>query len=454
MCLPLFVHAGTQADAMCTPVTQICGCHMLLKGKPPSCQPDPNMFMCTCQDTEPGGVTTGHCVAQNVCHGDSTSGGAGQKGGGLDSALSQLGQLLGQLMKGGGSGGGDSPPPTTPTTPLTGCQGTPFQTSDVSQLSNPCAQYVPPTTNPVNFTTPTSTTCDALTQALGGCTSGTPVNCPPVAVDCGPGYESTAQIGVDANNCPLPNQCVLPGGATSTGTQNNNGVSSILCSASARLIGLCGGPNLSGLGTSSALQSGMTGNIFLQGNGVTVTANSVNAGNNSTVAGFYGSNTIGGQQPQGLAASLCQNRPWNGGLFGGLIPASFFDGLCTWQGYQVGTSTPQTAPVVDVQQTAPAPVAKQPSATTTATTTAAVPAKVQIWAVPPSVSLNTRTSIFWNATGVTSCTETSPDGSFNQSSVSGGAATVPLESATTFTISCLDTAGNPVTGFVTVNLSI
>jgi hypothetical protein len=242
--LPLFVHAGAQADAMCQPVFVNCPCGTV----PPKCTGGVNWHDCPgyCKDTEPGGVTSGHCVMPNVCHGDSTSGGAGQKGGGLDSALSQLGQLLGQLMKGGGSGGGDSPPPTTPTTPLTGCQGTPFQTSDVSQLSNPCAQYVPPTTNPVNFTTPTSTTCDALTQALGGCTSGTPVNCPPVAVDCGPGYESTAQIGVDANNCPLPNQCVLPGGATSTGTQNNNGVSSILCSASARLIGLCGGPNLSG----------------------------------------------------------------------------------------------------------------------------------------------------------------------------------------------------------------
>lgn len=442
--LPLSAYAfGKAADAMC-----VCTNTPMHPQVPPLCPTVP------CFDT--GSPTAGICASPQVCAAK-TAGGQG-----VDQGLSQLGQLLGQLLgklgQGGGSGSGS--PATTPTTPLTGCQSAIFQTSDPSQLSNPCAQYVAPAT-PINFTPSSGTsTCDALTQALGGCV-GTPVLCPPVAVDCADGYVSTPQSGVDANNCPLPNQCVLPdtsGNATSI--PSGNSVSNILCSASAKLIGLCGGSggtNPSGINASSSfsqLQSGMTGNIFLQGNGVTITANSLNTDNNSVVAGFYGSNTLGGQQPQSLAANLCQNRPWSAGLFGGIIPASFFDGLCTWQGYQVGTSTPQTAPVVEVQQTTPAPAVSQPVTTAPATTTSSVPAKVQIWAVPASIPLNTRTSIFWSTQGVTNCTETSPDGSFNQTSLSGGAATVPLESATTFTISCADSSGNPVTGYVTVNLSI
>ena len=416
-----------------------------------SCQMDPTkpMYCPTvpCQDT--GSPTAGICATPGVCAGK-TAGGQG-----LDAGLGQLGQMLGKLMEalkgggGGGSGGGSS----APTTPTTGCQGTFFQTSDVSQLSNPCAQYVAPGVT-IN-TSATSTTCDALSQALGACgTSTTNNNCPSVAVACSDGYVQAPQDGTDANNCPLPNQCVLP-----PNTGNNANVSSVLCSASKRLLGLCGdAPNLSGLGTTSGLQGGMTGNIFLQNNGATIVANSLNPGNNSSVAGFYGSNTFGGAQSQGIAANLCANRPWQGGLLGGIIPASFFDGLCTWQGYQVGSSTPQTVPVVQVQQTTPAPTTTShpttPVTPVATTTTPSVPGKVQIWAVPASVPLNTRTSIFWSTQGVTNCTETSPDGSFNQSSLSGGAATVPILGATTFTISCIDGGGNPVTGYVTVNISI
>jgi hypothetical protein len=394
-----------------------------------------------------------HCVGK-------TSGGKG-----VDQGLSQLGQMLGKLMealKGGGGAGGGAPAPA-PTTPLTGCQGLPFQTSDPSQLSNPCAQYTAPTTpfTPIDFNTGTSSTCDALSQALGTC--GSQNNCPAVAANCGPGYTEVPQPGRDANNCPLPNQCAYSNSQAGLSANLGTTVAGILCNASGKLLGLCGGsatsgPNLSGLGTSTGLSAlpqfggGLTGNIFLTPGGVTIVANSQNTGN-TTVAGFYGSNTLGTQQPQGLAARMCQNRPWSGFL-SALIPPSFFDGLCSWQGYQVGTSTPQqTVPVVEVQQTKPSPVTKPttpPPTPAVATSTA----QVKIWAVPATVALNTRTSIFWSAQGVTQCTESSPDGSFNQSSLSGGAATVPLVSATTFTISCLDSAGNPVTGYVTVNLSL
>jgi hypothetical protein len=79
---------------------------------------------------------------------------------------------------------------------------------------------------------------------------------------------------------------------------------------------------------------------------------------------------------------------------------------------------------------------------------------VDIWAVPAAVPLGARTTIFWNTQGVTNCTETSPDGSFNQNSLSGGAATVPITGATTFSISCDAPDGSHVTGYVVVNLAI
>jgi hypothetical protein len=105
------------------------------------------------------------------------------------------------------------------------------------------------------------------------------------------------------------------------------------------------------------------------------------------------------------------------------------------------------------QQTQTQTVAQPAPTSSAATTTTSTPAQAQIWAVPASVPLGARTSVFWNTQGVTNCTETSPDGSFTENSLSGAAATVPLTGATTFTISCVDPSGNPVTNYVTVEIS-
>jgi hypothetical protein len=195
----------------------------------------------------------------------------------------------------------------------------------------------------------------------------------------------------------------------------------------------------------SGLNGGLTGDILFLGNGATIFGTGLDMGNNTGVAGFFGNNTFGGGQPQSVAIQMCKARPWAAGFLSNILPVAFFDGLCTAHGYQVG-NPPPPAPIaraVNIQQTAPP-----------ATTTPAAASRVQIWAVPASVPLDTRVSIFWNTQGVTDCTETSPDGSFNQTSLSGGAASQPLSGATTFTISCLDTGGNTVTDYVTVNLSI
>jgi hypothetical protein len=212
--------------------------------------------------------------------------------------------------------------------------------------------------------------------------------------------------------------------------------------------------DLAGVSTPTLLAPGGTngsaGNILFSGNGVTIVGSSQDVGSNTGVAGFFGSDAGTGQQPQSIASRLCESRPWANGFWSSVLPVSFFDNLCTWQGYQVGTPA-ATTPVVQLQQTKPQTTH---ATTTVATTTPVIAPQVQIWAVPASVPLDTRTSIFWNTQGVTQCTETSPDGSFNQNSLAGGAATVPLTGATTFTISCLGPDGKPVTDYVTVNLSI
>ncbi len=203
------------------------------------------------------------------------------------------------------------------------------------------------------------------------------------------------------------------------------------------------------------LQPGVTGNIQLTSNGGTILANGTDLANNTEVAGFYGSDTFGSQGPQGIVGQLCQSRPWAGSFVSALIPPTFFDNLCSLGGYQVGAPPPPTLQQTVVQtpntETAAAPTTPAASAQPSVP---AIPPQATIWAVPASVSLGARTSIFWNTQGVNNCTETSPDGSFNQTSLYGSASTVPLTGPTTFTISCLSPGGSPVTNYVTVNLSI
>jgi hypothetical protein len=204
------------------------------------------------------------------------------------------------------------------------------------------------------------------------------------------------------------------------------------------------------LGSSSTGQTasnlpGILGNILLDQNGATIFASTV--ANNSAIGGFYGSNTVGGQ-PRGIAAQLCVGRPWASNFLANIIPPSFFDGLCQLSGFQVGQLQPQNPPQVTLTQQPKAP--PKQAATSSAPTVAP---QAVIWAEPAAVPLGARTSIFWNSQGVTECTESSPNGSFTEESLSGAAATVPITESTTFTISCTDPSGNPITGYVIVSIS-
>jgi hypothetical protein len=200
--------------------------------------------------------------------------------------------------------------------------------------------------------------------------------------------------------------------------------------------------------------NGIHGDIKIDLNGATVFASNQDQATNQTVAAFYGVNTTS-DNPGAVAAQICINRPWASDFLASVAPAAFFDGLCKLHGFQVG------APVVTPAKATPVPEPKPPTpvATTTAATTPVgytgpnVPPQVQIWTVPTSVSLGTRTSVFWSSQGVYNCTVTSPDGSFNQNTTSGGASTVPLSADTTFTISCFKPDNTPITALTTVKMA-
>ena len=198
------------------------------------------------------------------------------------------------------------------------------------------------------------------------------------------------------------------------------------------------------------LPSGAKGGIQLTSTSATIQAGVRNVELNVESAGFFGSNVPQNTQPQGFIERICLVRPWQSPLISYGIPTSLFDNLCSSKSLRVGIlpeiALPPAEPRVlpaGVQLAEPA----QPAGPY-------VPPKVYIKASPISVSLGSRTTIRWDSQGVTSCTETSPDGSFNSNTLRGESSTVPITAATVFSISCIAPDGSHVTDSVTVNLAI
>lgn len=350
--------------------------------------------------------------------------------------VGDIGGIVGQIFKGlldkimqpkpppSGGGGGGTPPSGTPPA---GC--TAYYTVTVP-TSDPCARYVQPNSN--SILGDTSGTQNTASQALLDALNG--------------GTQSSVNAAL--------------GGDGSSGGNVSDGILGQVTNQNINVLRTQGAgqnqttPPVGGTLANQAvsLQSGTQGNIEIRGEGATVIANARDVQANTEVAGFYGGDTFGTTQPQGIVAKMCQSRPWAGAVVSFIIPPSFFDSLCAWRGYQVGIPIPPSPAqqTVIIRQEGPAQNTTQPASTTSST----IPPEVDIWAVPAKVTLGGRTSIFWNTKGVVSCNETSPDGSFNENSLSGGASTVPLSGPTTFTISCLTPDGKPVTDYVTVNLAI
>lgn len=373
----------------------------------------------------------------SICKSEAFNPGAGNAGGssGLDQVMKALGDLFGKLMS------QPKAPPSPPTTPPPtfpgdnkGCQETRFPTHDINLISNPCADFTP---EPIAIDpTVGGETCPPLSQALGLCTD-TPNNCPDVPTTICVDGTHVVSGGKDENGCVKRDTCEADTTLQTTPTTPVTTPAKPLVFSTTT-------------GTFVLPPGGLRGDINARPVGATVVAGSRDTQANVEVAGFYGGSTFSGQGG-GLIGAWCKSRPWASNFLGKIITPTFFDNICKSRGYQVGTPPPP--PPVTLEQTKK-PAAKTATTPAATSTTPAVPPKVDIWAVPASVPLGGRTSIFWNTQGVTNCTETSPNGGFNQNSLSGGAATQPITAATTFSISCLAPDGSPVTGSVTVNLKI
>ncbi len=373
-----------------------------------------------------GGTVNGVCVDKVGCKALTASGADGKSMniGDLSKLIGVLGQVMQALNAGGAAGGSGSGSGTGSTGGYSGCSQY-YQVSTPS--SDPCAYYVPPTSSSINIDTGT-----------GGSSSG--------SGSTGSGSSVTDLISG-----------LLGGTGSSTGGTDGSGGSVVTVPTSS--IGVAGGvSSTTSNGARVVMPDGTTGELRVLPNGATIIVRTQNTGGNSVVAGFLGSQTMGGAQPTGLVATWCRSRPWSSNFLSIIIPAKFFDNLCTLNGYQVGIPTPAVQTQIVQQNSGASRGNTSQQVVGTTTRTPNVPASpamtVDIWAVPAAVPLGARTTVFWNSKNAQSCIETSPDGSFSHSTLSGGGATVPLAGATTFTISCQAPDGTHATDYVTVNLSM
>jgi hypothetical protein len=441
LCIPLLSHAqtnvGLSADQMCnTRCTQQAQLARQKNDPKLNCLGVPGgAFTIACGASPAGGSVTGKCMAQQGASGGSTpnftysckassaTGPGGQSMNINPSNLSQLLQGLAGLMKalGGGSPAGGSPTSPTTGTP-TGC----VQYYQVSTpTSDPCAYYVPNSGSSINIDTGNPSTNTNIDTTSPG--TNNPIN-----------DFISSLLGGGSNSGDNDTET----GATSStsGSGNNSGGVSSSTAQGATNVG-----------------SGANGEIRILPDGTTIVVTNQNTESNSVVAGFLGMQATGRTQPTGIAASWCRTRPWASNFLSFIIPATFFDSLCALRGYQVGevTQGPGQAQIgshVNLTQTAPI----QNTSTTIIyqQTPVSPPMQVDIWAIPPTVPLGGRTTIFWNSKNAASCIETSPDGSFSHSTLSGGGATVPLSGATVFTISCTAPDGTHATDDVMVKLAL
>lgn len=404
---------GAAANAMCNPWNIACPCGAGIN--PPKCDSGgPNKANCPvgiCVDTTNGFTTLGVCPAANKCEGVTASG----KGGDLKGAQEALGMLkqIADLFKGGGGGGGgggSTPTDTYTGTGATGCTQTYFVTQP---STDPCAIYNP----------------DPLSSGLGGVSDS--------LLDALKGTDTTGGTVIKVTT------------STSTGTTNSTATTPTNTATTTVSVTPINAP---GSASSTGLRpDGFSGDVQELSAGATIIGNFREG--LSEVAGFFGAGTLGGGASKSAAGRLCENRPWAQGLLSNVIPTSFFDGLCRWSGYQVGMA--QQAQVQAQSGTSFIPgagSAKVQNTTPAQAQYAPIQGEADIWAEPVNVRLGARTYIFWNSRNVVSCRSEGP--SFLQTSLSGGAATVPIAGPTTFTIECQTAASTTVRDSVTVQIAI
>lgn len=403
---------GAVANDMCVPWNAACPCGAGIN--PPKCNSGgPNRANCTpgvCVDKTNDGIVLGICSALRKCEGVTGSGlGGAQEALG---AFKQIFDLVKGMAGGGGGGGGAGEIPNYGTSSANVCTNY-YQVTVPS--SDPCAIYNPSgVLDAAN--TGSSGISGTLLDALGG--SGGSAT-PPASV--------SGQLNATLQNTSPATQGTQP---TNTNTPTNT--------------------NPTNTSTLKPAAQGLSGDVRIGTAGATVIAN-LRQGL-SEVAGFFGGSTGGASQALSAAGRICATRPWSGSFASNLIPSSFFDGLCEWRGYQAGMPIPTNTPTTPNTVIVPAQAVQRPVTGIQQPQVAVVPPEVDIWAEPASVRLGTRTYIFWNTRGVSSCKETGP--SFSHASLSGGASTVPISGATTFSIECLTRDNTTITDSVSVQIAI
>jgi hypothetical protein len=205
---------------------------------------------------------------------------------------------------------------------------------------------------------------------------------------------------------------------------------------------------------------GVTGDVQVQGVFVRVLASNRNTARGTQVSGFYGFQTAAGVPVTTIFQSLCGLRPWSANFMSFIVPSSYFDALCTARNFAVGVTTVKTAGGTSGSSGSGSTSSGKPKIGPTSAASGAEigtgtggdapkvdttpprptnylgKARVDIWATPSAVSAGQRTSIFWDTTGVYTCSISSSDRSFTGSSLSGHASTQPLKQNTTFMITC------------------
>lgn len=397
---------------------------------PPPKGPRLGGLNCPCKETDgvSGKVITGLCTAPGICAAKNAPGeGGGNSLGDIKNAVDIAKSVMDMLKSAQGGGGGGSG--SGGSGGSTGSGGT-YCSDGSYQPSGSCP--VSTALNTTGNSNPTGTSMSDLLNAIGGGTSG--------SIPTAPTDTTSGSTGNTVSN---------------TDTLGSTGDNTSQVSVTGSKTGTTPAKTTTGAKAPAEI-AGIKGDMVVKNTGVTMFVSNIDSKANKTLSGFYGVNIASGQTPTALVSRLCAVRPWASNFLNTIAPPLFFDALCTYRGYAVGT--PKVT-VVNKPYTPPAKKATSVATSSPATTTPAKPVsnvapKVQVWATPATVPLDTRTSVFWNTQGVSDCMVTSPDGSFTQNSLSGGASTVPLTADTTFTISCIAPDGTPVTGYTTVHISL
>src|SRR3990167_7810806 len=162
LAVPFVSHAAklTTGNESCIPVYEECGCSQRKNSKG-QCVPGINRWKCQCDETPPGGKVTAICVHQLDCKGTGTEkGGLGDAKGFLDIIKGVMDLLKPKQQP---------QSPQQQQQPQTGTQGCVKYYQVTTPSTDPCAYYVPPTSNSLLNTTGTQNNATSeLLNALGG----------------------------------------------------------------------------------------------------------------------------------------------------------------------------------------------------------------------------------------------------------------------------------------------